>query len=120
MRRAPEDLRAKMFQGIRDLDERISDEDIDLLWKKQAMKELLKKSRCSEVERDWRETVVAGGVVTWMATAGPRSSGTEADLLVSEVGRLTSSFVCFSLADVHFVLFQPSSSSVPAFLPTHC
>ena len=43
MRRAPEDLRRKTFQDIRVFDERISVEEIDLLEKKHAMMELLKK-----------------------------------------------------------------------------
>ena len=42
---APEDLRAKNFQDVLVLDERISAEEIDLLKKKQAMEELLKERR---------------------------------------------------------------------------
>ena len=82
---APRDLRRKIFQEIRDLDERISGEEIELLDQKQAMKEMLKERRCTEVE-EWRDTFVAGGGVTRMAAAGSRGSETEGDLFLSEVG----------------------------------
>ena len=49
------------------------------------MKELLKERRSTEVE-ECRSTVVAEGGVTQKAAAGSRSSETEGDLFVSEVG----------------------------------
>ena len=61
----------KTFLGIRDVDERISVEEIDLLEKKQVMKELLKERRSTEAE-ERRDTVVAGREVTWMAAAPMR------------------------------------------------
>ena len=51
---APEDLRGRFSRRVRVLDERISVEEIDLLEKKQAMKELLKERRRTE-EEEWRE-----------------------------------------------------------------
>ena len=59
MSEAPEDLRRKIFQDIRGLDERISVEEIDLLEKMQAMRELLKERRSTQVEA-WTDTAVAG------------------------------------------------------------
>ena len=67
------DLRGKICQEISDLDERISVEEIDLVEKNQVMKELLKERRSTEVE-EWRDTVVAGGVVTQKAAAGSRTA----------------------------------------------
>ena len=63
--------------------ERISAEESDLLEKKQAMQELLKDRRSTEVE-EWCLTVVAGSGVTRVAVVGSRSSATEADLSVSD------------------------------------
>ena len=52
---ALEECSRKDISGdIRDLDERISAEEMGLLEKKQAMKELLKERRSTEVE-EWRE-----------------------------------------------------------------
>ena len=84
MSEAPEDLRRKILQEMRDLDERISVEEIDLLEKKQAMMELLTERRSTEVE-EWKDTVVAGSGVTRMATAGSRNFETEGDLPWSEM-----------------------------------
>ena len=80
---APEDLREKMLQEIRVLDERISAEEVELHERKQTMKELLK-----EKEDEWRDTVVAGGDVAQMAAAGSRSPEAEGALFLSEVGVL--------------------------------
>ena len=58
---APEALRRKIFQEIRDLDERVSAEEIDLLERKQVMEEMLR-------EREWRSTDVEEGkdtVIVW-------------------------------------------------------
>ena len=63
---------------------RISAEEWDLLENKQAMEELLKERRNTEVE-EWRDTVVAEGGVTHKATVGSRSSEVEGDLFVFEV-----------------------------------
>ena len=56
---ALEDLREKVSQEIRGLDERISVEEVELLGKKQAMKELLKERRKTKVE-EWTDTVLPG------------------------------------------------------------
>ena len=81
------------------MDERISIEEIDLLEKKQVMKEMLKERRSTEVE-EWRDTVVAGSGhsdgscwVSKLRNGGWASLGLEAPkrrvgLLVSEVGAL--------------------------------
>ena len=79
---AQEDLRGKIFQELRFLDETISAEEIDLLEKKQAMMELLKGS--AQVE-EWRGTDVAGSWVTRLSAAESRSSATEGGLFLTEV-----------------------------------
>ena len=56
-------------------------EELDLLEKKQAMRELWKERRKTKVQW-WRGTVAAGGGVTQTAVAGSRSSEVEGDLLV--------------------------------------
>ena len=71
---APGELRGKMFQEMKVLEERISAQEIDLLEKHQAMKELLKERRSTEVE-EWTDTVVVGCEVAQMAAAGSRSGG---------------------------------------------
>ena len=55
------------------LDDRISAEEVALLEKKQAMKELLKERRRTEVE-GWRDTATAEGGVAQKAAAGSQSS----------------------------------------------
>ena len=55
----PENLRNKILQEIRDPDERISVEEIDLREKKQVMKEMLKERKSTEV-RKRRHAVVVG------------------------------------------------------------
>ena len=80
-----ENLRGTIFQEIRDLDDRISVEEIDLLEKKQVMKEMLKERRSTEVEEE-RATVVAVSGVTRMAVAGSRSSEKEGHLFSADVG----------------------------------
>ena len=87
MSEAPEALRGKMLQEIRDSDERISGEEIALLEKKQVMQEMWKERRSTEFGGR-RDTVVVGIGVTWMAVACSRSSKTEGHLLLSEVGVL--------------------------------
>ena len=79
MGEAPEDLRGKIFQAIRDLDERISFEEIDLLEKKQVMEEMLKGRRSTDVG-EVRDTVIVVSGVTRMAVAGSRRSKTQGDL----------------------------------------
>ena len=71
-----------MQQEIMVLDDRISAEEVELLKKKQAMKEVLKERRKTKVEV-WRDTVVAGCGVTQKAPIGSRSSAAEGDLLLS-------------------------------------
>ena len=73
MSEAQEDLRKKIFQEIRDLDEKISGEELELLEKKQIMGEMSKERRIAEVE-EGRGTVVAGSGVNRKAIAGSRSS----------------------------------------------
>ena len=51
------------------------------------MKELLKERRTTEVQ-ERRDTVAAGGGSSWRAAVGSRSSETEVDLLLSDVGVL--------------------------------
>ena len=55
---ASECLREKILQDIRVLGERISAEEVELLEKEQAMKELLKERMKNRVE-EWRDTDVA-------------------------------------------------------------
>ena len=74
------------FHKNKILGRQISAKELDLLEKKQAMKELWKR-RKNELE-GWRDTVVVGGEVAWMAAAWSRHSEAEGDLLVSEVGVL--------------------------------
>ena len=62
-------------------------EEIDLLEEKQVIEEMLTERRNTEVE-EWRDTVIVGSGVTLMAVAGSRSSQTEGDLFLSEVGVL--------------------------------
>ena len=56
-----------------------------MLERKQAVENLLKEWRNTEVE-EWRVAVVAEGGVTQKAAAGSRSSEAEGDLFVSEAG----------------------------------
>ena len=63
------EFRERLCQDIGVLDDKISAEEMDLLEKKQAMDELLKERRGTDVEV-WRDTVVAGSEVAQMATAG--------------------------------------------------
>ena len=66
------------------MDERISAEETDLLEQKQAMKELSKERRSTEVE-EWRDKAAAGGI-TWRAVVWSRSSATEGGLLFVRSG----------------------------------
>ena len=84
---APEDLRENIFQESRVLDERISAEEVDVLEKKQAMKELLKERSRTEVE-EWKGAVATESGVAQKVAAGFRSSEAEGDLFLSEVGVL--------------------------------
>ena len=64
---------------------------MELLEKKQAMKELLKERRNTKVE-EWRDTVDVGGEVAQMAAARSRSSEAEGGLLLFELGVLQKRF----------------------------
>ena len=65
------EFREKLCQRVRVLDDKISAEEWDLLEKKQAMEELLKKGEVPKWRRG--DTVVAEGGVTQKAAAGSRS-----------------------------------------------
>ena len=84
---APEDLRRRIFQEIRDLDKKIdlSGEEIGLMEKKQILEEMLKERRSAEVE-EGRDTVIARSGVTRKAVALSRSSKPEGDLHLASVG----------------------------------
>ena len=63
----------KLCQENMVLDDRIWAEDLESLGK-DAMEELLKERRCTEVE-EWRDTVVAECGVTQMAAPRPKEDG---------------------------------------------
>ena len=70
---APEDPRKPIFQEIRDLDEKISGEEMDLLERKRILEELWKEGRNAEVEEGRVKVTAgggAGGGVTRQAVAG--------------------------------------------------
>ena len=82
---APEELRKQIFQEIKDLDETISGEEMELLEKKRILEEWLKEGRNAEVE-EGRVTVAAGGGVTRQAAAGSRNSEAEFELWRPRIG----------------------------------
>ena len=84
MSKAPEDLRKKMFQEVRDLDEKISGEEIGLLEKNQILDKKQIQRRSAETD-EGRDPVVAGSGVTRRAVAGSRSFEREGDLRLADV-----------------------------------
>ena len=90
---APENLRAKLFQEIRVLDDRISAEEVELLEKKkeeEEMRELWSQRRRTKVE-GWRDTD-AEGEVTERAASGSQSS--KAEVGHSNVPEAVASWKC--------------------------
>ena len=84
MNEALEDLGKQLFQEIKNLDEKISGEEMELLERKRILEEMLKEERNAEVE-EGRVTVIAGGGATRQSVAGSRSSEAEDDLLLADV-----------------------------------
>ena len=84
LREAPEDPSKAFLQEIRELDERISKEEMELLEKKQNLEEMMKEKRNAKVE-EGREELTAKSDVTQMAVNGSRISDSEAELLSADV-----------------------------------
>ena len=79
---APEKNREKFCQEIKDLDDRISAEEVELLDKKKEMRELVQERRRTKVE-GWRDTDAAEGEVAQKAAF--RSQNSEAEVGYSNV-----------------------------------
>ena len=76
MSEAPEDLRNLIFQEIRDLDEKISGEEVELLERKRILEELLKEGRNAEVEEERELQLLLEVGFTRQAAAMSQSAGT--------------------------------------------
>ena len=74
---APQDLRKQMFQEIRDLDERISGEEMSLLEETPNLGEMMKERRIAKKE-EGRAKVTAKSDVTRIAASGSPTSEIEA------------------------------------------
>ena len=77
-------MEKQIFLELRDLDEKISGDEMELLERKR-MVELLKEGRNGEVVEEGRVTVTAGGGVTRQAVAGSRCSEAEVELRLADV-----------------------------------
>ena len=84
MSEAPEELRTQIFPEIRGLDEKISDEEMELLERRMILEEWLKEGRNAEVQEE-RAEVIAGGGVIRQAVAASRSSEAEVELRLADV-----------------------------------
>ena len=84
MSEAIEELRKQIFQEIRDLDKKISGEELELLETKVILEEWLKEGRNAKVE-EGKAKVSAGGRATRQAVAGSRSSEAEVELRLADV-----------------------------------
>ena len=80
---ALEDLRKQIFQENRELDDRISGEEMKLLERNRIWKVMLRERRNANME-EGREKFSGKGDVTRMAVSGSRTSEIKAEFLVAE------------------------------------
>ena len=79
LREALEDLRKQIIQEIRELGDRIPEEEMKPLEKKRTCEEMTKERRNAKVE-EGREKVIAKSDVARIAVSGSRTSETEAEI----------------------------------------